>query len=71
MLKYNKAYYQADLSTRLEIGDWVGWKQGVALNFDVTNLNKATQKSYIQEELAVRGYFDPGRTYQLTAQMKF
>lgn len=71
MFKYNKAYYQADLSTRLEIGDWVGWKQGVSLNFDVANLNKATQKSYIQEELAVRGYWDPGRTYQLTAQMKF
>ncbi len=71
MLKYNKAYYQADLSTRLEIGDWVGWNKGVSLNFDVANLNKATQKSYIQEELAVRSYWNPGRTYQLTAQMKF
>ncbi|MFG6486897.1 TonB-dependent receptor [Roseateles sp. BYS78W] len=71
MLKYNKAYFQADLSTRLEIGDWVNWKKGVSLNFDITNLNKATQKSYIQDELAVRSYWDPGRTYQLTAQMKF
>ncbi|MDT7838609.1 TonB-dependent receptor [Aquabacterium sp. OR-4] len=69
--KYNRAYLQMDLSTRLEIGDWVGWKPGVSVNFDVANLTAAKQKTFVQEEYATRTYWDPGRTYQLSAQMKF
>lgn len=71
LIKANRAYFQMDLSTRLEIGDWVGWKPGVSINFDVANLGAAKQKSFVQEEYATRTYWDPGRTYQLTAQMKF
>ncbi|RZL39174.1 MAG: TonB-dependent receptor, partial [Rubrivivax sp.] len=71
LVKANRAYFSMDLSTRIEIGDWVGWKKGVSVNFDVANLGAAKQKSFVQEEYATRTYWDPGRTYQLTAQMKF
>ncbi|MEO3691114.1 TonB-dependent receptor [Roseateles paludis] len=71
LVKANRAYSFFDLSTRLEFGDWVGWNKGASINFDVANLGAAKQKSYVQEEYATRTYWDPGRTYQLTAQMKF
>ncbi|MCE4556523.1 TonB-dependent receptor [Pelomonas cellulosilytica] len=71
LIKANRALFVMDLSTRLEIGDWVGWKKGVSINFDVANLGAAKQKSFVQEEYATRTYWDPGRTYQITGQMKF
>jgi TonB-dependent receptor len=68
---YSNDYKQTDLSTRLEIGDWVGWKPGVSLSFDVWNLGKTVQRQYFQQTNAAYQAYDPGRSYFAGVRAKF
>ena len=68
---YSNNYSQTDLSSRLEIGDWVGWKPGVSLSFDVWNLSNTKQRRYFQFENAAYDRYEPGRSYFLGARAKF
>lgn len=64
-------YKQLDFSSRLEIGQWVGWKSGVQLSFDIANVTKEKQRSYFQFENAPFTIYDPGRTYSLGVRAQF
>ncbi len=68
---FSNDYKQLDLSTRLEIGDWVGWKPGVQLSFDVWNVTKEKQRSYFQFDNAPFTVYEPGRTYVAGVRAQF
>jgi len=68
---YSNNYSQTDLSSRLEIGDWVGWKPGVSLSFDIWNLSNTKQRRYFQFDAAAYDRYEPGRSYFLGARAKF
>ncbi len=68
---YSDNFHQTDLSTRLEIGDWVGWKPGVSLSLDVWNMTDSKIRRYFQFSNAAYDYYQPGRSYFLGVRAKF
>ena len=64
-------YKQLDLSSRLDIGQIMGWKQDLQLTFDVWNLGKSKQRSYFQFANATFTEYEPGRTYLVGLRAKF
>lgn len=64
-------YKQLDFSSRVDIGNMLGWKNDLQLTFDIWNVGKSIQRSYFQFTNATFTEYAPGRTYLVGVRTKF
>ncbi len=62
---YNANYHEWDLSTIVDIGKWLGWRNPLQLTVDATNLFDEKQRTYFQFSDATFTEYNPGRTWML------
>ena len=68
---YGLDYAQVDLTSRLNIGEVIGWKQDLQATFDIFNVTRATQRTNFQFTNAPYTIYSPGRTYQVGLRASF
>ena len=60
-----------DVSSRVDLSRFLGWKTDVSMSFDVNNVTKSIQRAYFQFENAPFTIYDPGRTYAVGLRVKY
>jgi TonB-dependent receptor len=68
---YGLDYAQVDFTSRLNLGEIVGWKKDLQATFDVFNVTKASQRTNFQFANAPYAIYEPGRTYQVGLRASF
>ena len=68
---YGMDYAQVDFTSRLNIGEVIGWKKDLQATFDVFNLTRASQRTNFQFANAPYAIYEPGRTYQIGLRASF
>ncbi|HEU6454896.1 MAG TPA: TonB-dependent receptor [Roseateles sp.] len=68
---YGLDYAQVDFTSRLNIGEIMGWNKDLQATFDVFNLTRASQRTNFQFANAPYAIYEPGRTYQIGLRASF
>lgn len=68
---YGLDYAQVDFTSRLNIGEIIGWKKDLQATFDVFNVTRASQRTNFQFANAPYAIYEPGRTYQVGLRASF
>lgn len=68
---YGLDYAQVDFTSRLNIGEVIGWKKDLQATFDVFNLTRSSQRTNFQFANAPYAIYEPGRTYQIGLRASF
>jgi len=64
-------YAQVDFTSRLNLGELVGWHRDLQATFDIFNVTRSVQRSYFQFQNAPFTIYSPGRTYQVGLRANF
>ncbi len=68
---YGLDYAQVDFTSRLNIGEIMGWNKDLQATFDVFNVTRASQRTNFQFANAPYAIYEPGRTYQIGLRASF
>lgn len=68
---YGLDYAQVDFTSRLNLGEVIGWKKDLQATFDVFNVTRASQRTNFQFANAPYAIYEPGRTYQVGLRASF
>lgn len=68
---YGLDYAQVDFTSRLNIGEIIGWKKDLQATFDIFNVTRAVQRTNFQFSNAPYAIYEPGRTYQVGLRFSF
>ncbi|HEV6968908.1 TonB-dependent receptor [Roseateles sp.] len=68
---YGMDYAQVDFTSRLNIGEILGWSRDLQATFDVFNVTRASQRTNFQFANAPYAIYEPGRTYQVGLRASF
>lgn len=64
-------YDQVDFTSRLNLGELIGWKQDLQATFDIFNVTRSSQRTNFQFANAPYAIYEPGRTYQIGLRASF
>ncbi|MFG6416472.1 TonB-dependent receptor [Roseateles sp. DC23W] len=68
---YGMDYDQVDFTSRLNIGEFFGWKKDLQATFDIFNVTRSQQRTNFQFANAPYAVYEPGRTYQVGLRASF
>jgi len=68
---FGKDYSQVDFTSRLNVGEVIGWKKDLTLTLDVFNVTRTQQRTNFQFANAPYAIYEPGRTYQIGLRASF
>lgn len=68
---YGLDYAQVDFTSRINIGEVIGWKKDIQATFDVFNVTRSSQRTNFQFANAPYAIYEPGRTYQIGLRASF
>ncbi|RZL40674.1 MAG: TonB-dependent receptor [Rubrivivax sp.] len=68
---YGMDYSQVDFTSRLNLGEVIGWKRDLQATFDVFNVTRSSQRTNFQFANAPYAIYEPGRTYQIGLRASF
>ena len=68
---YGLDYSQVDFTSRVNIGEVIGWKKDLQATFDVFNVTRSSQRTNFQFANAPYAIYEPGRTYQIGLRASF
>lgn len=68
---YGLDYSQVDFTSRINLGEVIGWKRDLQMTFDVFNLTRSSQRTNFQFANAPYAIYEPGRTYQVGLRASF
>lgn len=64
-------YDQVDFTSRVNLGEFLGWKKDLQATFDVFNVTRSSQRTNFQFANAPYAIYEPGRTYQVGLRASF
>jgi len=68
---FTQDYAQVDFTSRLNLGEVIGWKKDLQATFDIFNVTRATQRTNFQFSNAPYAIYASGRTYQVGLRTSF
>ena len=68
---YGLDYEQVDFTSRLNLGELLGWNKDLQATFDVFNVTRSSQRTNFQFANAPYAIYEPGRTYQIGLRASF
>lgn len=68
---YGLDYAQVDFTSRLNLGELIGWSKDLQATFDVFNVTRSSQRTNFQFANAPYAIYEPGRTYQIGLRASF
>jgi TonB-dependent receptor len=68
---YGMDYDQVDFTSRLNLGEVMGWKRDLQATFDIFNVTRSSQRTNFQFSNAPYAIYEPGRTYQIGLRASF
>ncbi|MFG6462595.1 TonB-dependent receptor [Roseateles sp. DXS20W] len=68
---YGMDYAQVDFTSRVNLGEIIGWKKDLQATFDIFNVTRSSQRTNFQFANAPYAIYEPGRTYQVGLRASF